>query len=321
MAGRQDIHSPARFVPSDYRVIDYLDGKAPNYGDIFLAWSHDVGAEKASELVAQIRAAYEARIFEHFPDWRTGGEDHTSIHQCNHCGAHIRWIVVVEHIPTGKKLAIGNDCADNKLDLDYDAYRAKYIQTKASREAAILANKLEKAKFIEDNADVIDFLTNYTGNFDFALSLKDQLANRGLLSEKQVDAARRLAAKEAEFQAKRAARRAAETADAADFPTGRATVTGEVVSVKLKESQFGDSFKWLVKTDDGNKVWGTIPTSVLEAARWARYDERFNEGELYCYQQHLVGKTVKFTATFEVSADDNHFGFYKRPSNPEVLAA
>lgn len=92
-----------------------------------------------------------------------------------------------------------------------------------------------------------------------------------------------------------AAQRAAEQAelDAAEpCPTGRVKITGEILAIKLQESYYGDTWKMLVKDDRGFKVWGSIPSS-LHATRGAR---------------------VTFMAAVEPSADDNKFGFFKRPT-------
>ena len=92
-----------------------------------------------------------------------------------------------------------------------------------------------------------------------------------------------------------AAQRAAEQAelDAAEpCPTGRVGITGEILAIKLQEGYYGDTWKMLVKDDRGFKVWGSIPSS-LHASRGAR---------------------VSFMAAVEPSADDDKFGFFKRPT-------
>ena len=92
-----------------------------------------------------------------------------------------------------------------------------------------------------------------------------------------------------------AAQRAAEQAelDAAEpCPTGRVEITGEILAIKLQEGYYGDTWKMLVKDDRGFKVWGSIPSS-LHASRGVR---------------------VSFMAAVEPSADDDKFGFFKRPT-------
>lgn len=86
----------------------------------------------------------------------------------------------------------------------------------------------------------------------------------------------------------------------AECPSGRLTITGELVSSKLVHSRFGAVTKILVKADEGFKVWGSYPAGLDGAGKGAR---------------------VTFTATVEPSEDDRHFGFFSRPTNAEALYA
>jgi hypothetical protein len=315
---RQDIHAPKNFDPVDYEVVDFLDNKSPDYSAIFLgALSMGATSEACAAIVEEQRRLYQERIFEHFPNWRTGGDDHTSIFQCNHCGAHIRWVAVVEHKPTGKKLAFGDICADRVGIESRDAFRSKFIKDRAALEAKALENKLRRQAFLEGNTDVVEYLAGkeYDRN-EFIASLAEQLTRKGELSEKQVAAVRKNIIRDAEF----AARRKAEAANAGPFPEGRQTIEGEVVSVKEKEGFDGEpSYKILVKLDDGNKVYGSIPKPIAEWVARERADHRRYEGWLYSLREALTGRRVKFAAAFEVSDRDEHFGFYRRPTKAEVL--
>jgi hypothetical protein len=66
--------------------------------------------------------------------------------------------------------------------------------------------------------------------------------------------------------------------------------------------------KMLIKEDDGNKVWGTMPELIVSyvLARPISYDD-------------IRGMRVRFNASVEQSRNDEHFGFYKRPTKPEIL--
>ena len=59
-----------------------------------------------------------------------------------------------------------------------------------------------------------------------------------------------------------------------------------------RESQFGITWKMLVKLAGGSKVWCTVPAGS-EATR---------------------GDVITFKATFEVSKDDPSFAFGSRPT-------
>lgn len=126
---------------------------------------------------------------------------------------------------------------------------------------------------------------------DFAASLKANLFQRGHLTEKQEAALIKAAELEtAKIEA---------YVNATDCPEGRQTVAGEVLTVKWVSSQYGGSLKMLVKSTDGWKVWGTVPSAISEVER---------------------GDKVQFVATVTPSDDDAKFGFYKRPSKAEVIA-
>lgn len=316
---RTDAHAPSNFDPADYEVIDYIDNKAPDTGAIFAAWLRDgVGAEKAAAIAQAAREQYERRVFEHFPEWRTGGTDHQSIFQCNHCGAHIRWVAVALHKPTGNKLAFGEICADRCEIESRDAFRAKFIKDRAAREQAALEKALAREKFNAENAEVVEYLmainpeADYVGQdpqvrrniSEFELSLARQLRNKGELSEAQVEAIKKTIARNAEF----AARKAEEAKDAGPFRSGKRTVEGVIVSSKWQDSQYGGAMKMLIKEDDGNKVWGTMPELIVSyvLARPISYDD-------------IRGMRVRFNASVEQSRNDEHFGFYKRPTKPEIL--
>lgn len=78
---------------------------------------------------------------------------------------------------------------------------------------------------------------------------------------------------------------------ATNSPEGRVAVKGVVVSTKTVQSDFGLTEKMLVKLEDGNKVWSSVPKG-FEASREAR---------------------VHFKATFTRSDKDPHFSFGSRP--------
>lgn len=78
----------------------------------------------------------------------------------------------------------------------------------------------------------------------------------------------------------------------------RQTIEGEVLSIKVKETQFGDTLKALIRDDRGFKVWGTRPATADESAE--------------------EGDRVKFVARLNPSNDDPKFAFFKRPTKVEV---
>lgn len=95
---------------------------------------------------------------------------------------------------------------------------------------------------------------------------------------------------------KRLAEDAAKVAAGVACPTGRLLVEGTIASTKEVSGPFGISTKCLVVADAGWKVWGSLPAGCAK------------------------GDKVRFTATIETKGDPL-FGFYKRPTKVEVLAA
>jgi hypothetical protein len=132
-----------------------------------------------------------------------------------------------------------------------------------------------------------------------ALDIRRKLWMYGDLSPKQVDLVAKLVAEEPErlvraaaWAAKKEAEKAAETMP----PAGKLTVTGEVLSTKWQDSDWGGSLKMLVKAGTF-KLWGTVPSKLTVSK----------------------GDTVTFTA--EVEPVEVGFGYYKRPTKAAVLAA
>jgi hypothetical protein len=86
-------------------------------------------------------------------------------------------------------------------------------------------------------------------------------------------------------------------------PEGEQKITGEVVSIKIDRNQWGGySSKMLVKADAGWKVWGTIPSNLMDIPEFNR------------------GSRVSFVATVTRSKDDPTFGFFSRPKNAKMLS-
>ena len=134
----------------------------------------------------------------------------------------------------------------------------------------------------------------------------------------------------------RADAEAARKADATDAPEGRAVVEGVIVATKTYESQYGTTEKITVLADAGFKVFVSLPSQI--AGRWVMSaegphggrEDHAQPGEDAPDQYEFDGSEwfapagrgdrVRFTATFERSADDATFAFGKRPAKAEILA-
>ena len=83
---------------------------------------------------------------------------------------------------------------------------------------------------------------------------------------------------------------------------GRRDIDGTIISIKEKFNNYngGIDLKCLVKCDNGQKFYGTLPK------------ER-NDADL------KVGDKIHFMGTVTPSTDDKLFGFYKRPSKADII--
>lgn len=171
--------------------------------------------------------------------------------------------------------------------------------------------RYEKNSFLRSMAEQVQFVTNARRPF----------------TEKMVEAVRNTAAKKIA---------AAAEAEAHPAPTGRVVVTGEVVSAKVKESEFGTTYKVLVKDDQGFKVWCSLPAKQREEADWTFEDAVRGAG----YQRidfgpdcwflgtndnddrfpGVKGRRITFTVTLEPSQDDKSFAFGSRPTKGAWIA-
>ena len=120
------------------------------------------------------------------------------------------------------------------------------------------------------------------------------------LSDRQIEAVKAALIRDAEWAAKKAAEYAKNPAK--DAPSGRVEVTGEILSVKVRETEFFSTLKMIVKTTDGWKLWVTVPESIMGI------DER------------LSGKHVTMRVTVTPSNDDPKFAFGKRPSKAVLVS-
>lgn len=145
------------------------------------------------------------------------------------------------------------------------------------------------------------------------------------------------AAEDAEREAERAARNAEKIAAAwdeahalnaawtgptPDAPEGRVVVEGEIRSMKYRENAYGGAWKMLVRSDEGWKVWGSVPREIMESepVQTRYYEDRYAYGSLgAAAAEVLIGARVRFTATLSRSDEDRLFAFAKRPTKAEVL--
>ena len=88
-------------------------------------------------------------------------------------------------------------------------------------------------------------------------------------------------------------------------PTGRTTITGQIVARKISENAYGstDRITVLVDTEAGTWILNCSTPSAITGVRPAR------------------GDTVSLTATVEPSDTDPSFAFGKRPTKATLVKA
>ena len=283
---RTDIHTPSNLVAADYEFLEYFY-QGPANDEMF-----DVASIR--EVRRQLRASVEAQEFK--GNWFNQGT-------CDHCGAHFHYGAVFAHLPTGDQVVVGNTCANDSFapSAVRDAELKKLKAIVASGRA-----RNRKSAIVEAFLDANPGLREALALADKHVILDDlsyKLNRWGNLSPKQVELADKLAKQIAE----RAAREAAQALEPkVPVVTGVRTVTGTILATKVQDGQYGTTYKMLVKLDGGEKVWGSIPANL----NWEPTPDRL--GSRPTDLKTLRGRTVTFTATFEVG-EDPCFGFFKRP--------
>jgi hypothetical protein len=275
MAGRTDIHS---IKNADYHSYDYIvcfyEGSC---GDTRMAYGEQLEYRNA---LSQAIAA--GKLFSN----ANGG--------CDHCGAYYAHGVLVCHQETGEYIRIGHQCAENffsgfrnaramRKDIARrvanikreNSYKAK---SKADRDAVLAVNPgLEQCLAMTHHATIEN--------------IGERFERWGKISEAQISLVFKIASE--------LYRPALPPKDLVPVPTGKAIeIMGEVLTIKVQEGFYGDTYKMLVADERGFKVWGSLPAALNDAQRGAK---------------------VKFIAGLEQSADDPSFGFFKRPRKAQIL--
>lgn len=277
---RTDIHSPSRINPADYNYMG----------------SFDMGAE------GELEGYPSQDVLNQLHDDRRAYPSYPS--KCDHCGQSLRYIVVWEHVDnylivTGQVCAHETMEVPSRMDLDQKRLReAAATRKENERRRVQVATELEETRSLYPEA--VDMLLNYDGDNYFIENVADRLKQWGNITERQAEST--LEAYQRENQVVEV-----EEEELKPVPTGKVRIEGEVVSEYWKENAYGSRHVMIVK-GDGWKVWGSVPNS-LESS--------------YDYDTNKVtpgidkGDRVAFTATVTVS-DDESFGFYKRPTKPEI---
>jgi hypothetical protein len=287
---RSDVHaaSSPQFDPEAYVYMGVFDNHE-HWGD------HAARREAVSRLVD---AGY------HFGP---GGSS-----QCGHCGARIRYGALMVRADVAEFIFVGEDCLSNRFEeLTKAEFQALRKAGKLNRERA---TRKEQAEAIFAANPWLSEIPTYGG--DFLDSLYERAQAGKELSERQIEAGQVALQRAKDWAVKDQAKAEADAvliAQGVQAPEGKVTVTGEVVSVKWHENDFGGALKMVVKSDEGWKVWVTVPKALQGTSALV------SGGEWKFTEDVAPGQRVEFVATLTRSDRDPLFAFGKRPTKAQVL--
>jgi len=327
MTKRTDIHRPSLegFDPQDYtlfgvyelirkmKVIDSIEFVPPS---IWIEHSHVEPSPFAIETEALESHGWSTDIITN-----ANGKERDSVYarQCAHCGQRLKYGALLTNESEKSLIVIGEDCLDNRFD-NVTAAQFKQLREEAKAKAAATRSLDRKNTALKENPGLAD---GYDSTNSFVQDVMRRFDRKGEITERQVAAVLKVIKQDAD-RAERQAQWVEEAKLAADAPTGKVTVTGEIISTKWQESMYGSTQKMIVKTEDGWKLWVTVPSSIedvmdckLSSSCWSDHAEGKTE---YRDVHKLEGKTVTLTATVTPSDRDSKFAFGKRPSKAKLVS-
>lgn len=269
---RSDAHAPSNLVTEDYEYVYSYDAN-PDEGQS-PAHMAFVNSQWWRDMMGKM-----ARI-------------HDSMTQCDHCGAHMRYVAILHHIPTDTYITVGETCLGNRFDRATADFQRLRKAAALDREAAKVRHLWAEYRSMQPvNWEVLDASDN-----EFIRDVLAKGAKYGSLSERQLAAIVKAEQRDREREAKRAEW---ENEVRGTIAEGRQEIAGEVISIKWQANDYGERRVMTVKDAENRCYWGTMPSSLREV-------------------EH--GDKVRFTATVTRSDKDESFGFFKRPSKAEKVS-
>lgn len=300
---RTDIHSPLHLVTEDYEYWGSYDG------------GEDAEYDPISGTFSETQKARVYRFIKERGLKFAATHGHNG-DQCDHCGAHLRYVALMLHKPTNTILHVGENCLSNRFEQATAAFHAMRKAAELSRENQRIVS--ERTRYFEANPGVEPIYVRYilwaknaveAPEFEdtFLQDLMRKLRDYGSLSEKQTPWVEKCISRWVDRKLAEKAREE-EKAVVADIEEGTYQFTGTIVSVKEHFSDFGASWKMTVKSEDGRVYWGTIPAQL--------FDIDITNKDL---KEETVTVTIKAAVTR--SEKDRTFGFFKRPRLVSVTDA
>jgi hypothetical protein len=295
-------HGKKDFNPLDYALIAVIDEWPPEHASM-----QDQELYVGSRFENPTPARHGSCLTQEGMDLIDSVQDKSRCDHCQKSRSAIRYIAYALHTVTNEVVLFGATCAEELhfgSEMALALHRAEKANQAAKEREAINAKRNEWNAANPEQAAALDAYEadiEAGGEHDeFLDSLSKGRRVYGALTEKQTPWPTKALAKRAEWAAKKA-EQAAQMANAPALAEGRYEMEGIIRTIKWQDSDFGGQFKMLVELADGNRVWGTLPSKL--------------EGVVE------VGDTVMFTAQVERSKDDEHFGFYKRPTKVDYKEA
>lgn len=229
--------------------------------------------------------------------------------KCDQCGQHYAYGAVYTR-NDGGWIAVGQDCASGSFitpaafNAGSTAIRSRvaHARAQALREqhlAAIIEGRPELGSAFEwakenTERDGDDFWRAAGYATNTILDIRGKLVRYGNISEAQANLVLKLH-QEGVKRLEELARRQEVAASLQPLEAGRQQLSGTVLSVKHVETVYGVTTKVLLELDSGHRVYGTLPSSIIDAQK---------------------GDRASLTATVEPKGND--FGFYSRPSKAKI---
>lgn len=270
---RTDIHRPSAIDPAEYEYIGSVDSQEPFYSDLM--------KDQIEDLYKRAHNSKSAPYSE-------------NVSKCDHCGAYLRYVCFWFHTPTGDVITTGEICAQETMDVpDRTTLELKRLREDAAsrrqrqKEEERRIGNLEyiSKKFPE----AYNLLVSYQGENTFILNVASRMDELGFLTEKQANAVIRAAQKDKEFKA----HKEEEEKNASPVVEGKGIkITGRILNMYSKDTDFGTRYVMTVLDDRGFKVWGSEPST----------EEEINPND-----------RIEFIANTTKSDRDETFGFFKRP--------
>lgn len=186
-----------------------------------------------------------------------------------------------------------------------DRRRVREAAQQAAREEQERQERdVKRAEWKAANNDVVEALETMKGNF--AQDMRDSIQYRGSLTEKQAAAVRRIAQENAERAQK-----------AVEVPTGREVITGKILTVKRRESDYGITYRATIEDDRGFRVNGNLPGAIIDQF-FTMWQDEHNKTHATSedWTEIAQGARITFTATLEPK--ETGFGFWKRPARASI---